>query len=162
MVPGCCQDEAEGTGTTMMTGMRPGPERDVPAILVLDQLGSFHSFAREALAQEGYKVLWGESPHEVISALVRGRFAVILVDVCVPGNGFLQGVESVIRMRSGARTVVVTGCPLMAAAARVLYPEADGFLQKPCTPEELRMGTALSPHVPVVIVALPSVGRTHQ
>ncbi len=148
MVPGCCQDEAEGTGTTMMTGMRPGPERDVPAILVLDQLGSFHSFARDALAQEGYKVLWGESPHEVISALVRGRFAMILVDVCVPGNGFLQGVESVIRMRSGARTVVVTGCPLMAAAARVLYPEADGFLQKPCTSEELRSLVVGRPEAP--------------
>ncbi|HSM15378.1 MAG TPA: sigma-54 dependent transcriptional regulator [Gemmatimonadales bacterium] len=120
----------------------------MPAVLVLDQLGSFHSFAREALAQEGYKVLWGQSPHEAISALVRGRFAAVLVDVCVPNNGLLHGVESVIRMGSGAHTVVVTGCPLMAAAARVLYPEADGFLQKPCTPEELRSLVAGRPEAP--------------
>jgi two-component system NtrC family response regulator len=148
MIPGCCQDEGKGPDTTTMTGMRQGPEGDVPTILVLDQVGSFHSFVREALAQEGYKVLWGESPHEVISALVRDRFAAVLVDVCVPNNGLLQEVESVIRRRNGARTVVVTGCPLMAAAARVLYPEADGFLQKPCTTEELRSLVAGRPEAP--------------
>jgi DNA-binding NtrC family response regulator len=118
--------------------IRRRPERAAPTVLVLDRLGTFQSFARQALAPEGYRVLWGESPAEVISALEEGRVDAVLVDVCVPHQGLLDGVESVIRTRTGARMVVVTGCPLMDAAARVLYPEADGFLQKPCAPEDLR------------------------
>jgi DNA-binding NtrC family response regulator len=118
--------------------MRQHPERDAPAVLVLDRLGTFHAFARELLTPEGYRVLWAESPQEAISAVEGGVVDAVLVDVCVPHKGLLEGVESVIRTRTGVRTVVVTGCPLMDAAARVLYPEADGFLQRPCTLDELR------------------------
>jgi DNA-binding NtrC family response regulator len=125
--------------------IRRRPERVAPTVLVLDRLGTFHSFAQEVLAPQGYRVLWGESPPEVISALEGGRVDAVLVDVCVPHQGLLDGVESVIRTRTGARMVVVTGCPLMDAAARVLYPEADGFLQKPCPPEELRSQVAGRP-----------------
>jgi DNA-binding NtrC family response regulator len=118
--------------------MREHEERDAPAVLVLDRLGAFHAFARDVLTPEGYRVLWAESPQEAISAVERGGVDAVLVDVCVPHKGLLDGVEPVIRARTGVRTVVVTGCPLMDAAARVLYPEADGFLQRPCTLDELR------------------------
>jgi DNA-binding NtrC family response regulator len=124
------------------------PERGAPTVLVLDQLGTFHSFAHEVLAPEGYSVLWGESPQEVISVLEGGSVDAVLVDVCVPHKGLLDGAESVIRTRTGARMVVVTGCPLMDSAARVLYPEADGFLEKPCSPEELRSQVAGRPGAP--------------
>jgi two-component system response regulator HydG len=59
-------------------------------------------------------------------------------------------VEAVIHERHGASTVVVTGCPLMTAAARVLYPDADAFLEKPCTPEELLRRVREAAHAPVV------------
>ncbi len=125
--------------------IRRGPEQVAPTVLVLDRLGTFQSFARHVLAPEGYRVLWEESPLEVISALEAGGVDAVLVDVCVPHQGLLDGVESVLRNRTGARMVVVTGCPLMEAAARALYPEADGFLQKPCAPEEIRSQVASRP-----------------
>jgi DNA-binding NtrC family response regulator len=125
--------------------IRRHPERVAPTVVVLDLLGTFQSFARQVLAPEGYKVLWEESPLEVISALEAGGVDAVLVDVCVPHQGLLDGVESVLRTRTGARMVVVTGCPLMDAAARVLYPGADGFLQKPCAPEEIRSQVASRP-----------------
>jgi DNA-binding NtrC family response regulator len=125
--------------------IRRRPDRVAPTVLVLDRVGTFQSFARQALAPGGYRVLWGESPPEVISALEGGRVDAVLLDVCVPHQGLLDGVASVIRTRTGARMVVVTGCPLMDAAARVLYPEADGFLQKPCAAEELRSQVAGRP-----------------
>lgn len=128
--------------------MGRGPERDAPRVLILDRLGAFHSFAREILAREGYRVLWGEGPPEAIEALEAGRVDAVLVNVCVPQKGLLDGAESVIRTRTVARKVVVTGCPLMDTAARVLYPEADGFLQIPCTPEELRRQVAARAETP--------------
>ncbi len=123
------------------------PEQDAPTVLVLDRLGTFHSYVHDILALEGYSVLWGESPKETISMLEGGDVDAVLVDVCVPHKGLLDGAESVIRARTTARKVVVTGCPLMDAAAQVLYPEADGFLQKPCTPEELRSQVDARPQV---------------
>jgi DNA-binding NtrC family response regulator len=106
-------------------------------VMVLDNGGSFHRFARDVLAPKGYEVLWSASPQEATAVLARDHFAAVLVDVCVPGKGLLEALEPVIRTRTAARTVVVTGCPLMDHAARVLYPEADGFLQLPCAPQEL-------------------------
>jgi DNA-binding NtrC family response regulator len=120
-------------------------ERLAPTVLVLDQIGGFQSFARDVLDPAGYRVLWEESPRAAIAALERDEVDAVLVDVCVPHQGLFDGAASVIRSRTKARKVVVTGCPLMDAAARVLYPRADGFVQKPCTPEELRSQVAGGP-----------------
>jgi len=106
-------------------------------VLVIDRLGSFHAFVREALTPEGYRVHRSDDAQHAAATVENGRADVVLVDVCVPHAGLLEDAEAVIRAREGVSTVVVTGCPLMSSAARVLYPEADGFLQKPCTPVEL-------------------------
>jgi DNA-binding NtrC family response regulator len=120
-------------------------ERAAGTVLVLDRLGSFQSFVREVLEPAGYRVVWEESPRSAIVALERERVGAVLVDVCVPHQGLLDGAASVLRTRTKARKVVVTGCPLMSAAARVLYPDANSVLQKPCTPEELRGQIAVRP-----------------
>jgi DNA-binding NtrC family response regulator len=120
-------------------------ERAAGTVLVLDRLGSFQSFVREVLEPAGYRVVWEENPRSAIVALERERVGAVLVDVCVPHQGLLDGAASVLRTRTKARKVVVTGCPLMSAAARVLYPDATSVLQKPCTPEELRGQIAVRP-----------------
>jgi DNA-binding NtrC family response regulator len=120
-------------------------ERAAGTVLVLDRLGSCQSFVREVLEPAGYRVVWEESPRSAIVALERERVGAVLVDVCVPHQGLLDGAASVLRTRTKARKVVVTGCPLMSAAARVLYPDANSVLQKPCTPEELRGQIAVRP-----------------
>jgi DNA-binding NtrC family response regulator len=120
-------------------------ERAAGTVLVLDRLGSFQSFVREVLEPAGYRVVWEENPRSAIVALERERVGAVLVDVCVPHQGLLDGAASVLRTRTKARKVVVTGCPLMSAAARVLYPDANSVLQKPCTPEELRGQIAVRP-----------------
>lgn len=136
-VPGVCE------GADMH--IRKQRSDETRTVLVLDRLGTFHSFAHEVLAPIGYRVLWGESLQEASSLLRAESVAALLVDVCVPPQGILDGAELMIRSETVGRVVVVTGCALMDAAARMLYPQADGFIQKPCSAEELRRQVAAGP-----------------
>jgi two-component system response regulator HydG len=107
------------------------------AILVVDRAGGFHAFVEEVLSPRGYAVHLGQDVRDALATLEREAIDVVLVDVCTPDGGLLEETERVIRESRDAAVLVVTGCPLMSSAARVLYPGGDGFLEKPCTPDEL-------------------------
>jgi two-component system response regulator HydG len=91
----------------------------------------------EVLSPRGYEVHLGRDVRDALTTLEREAIEVVLVDLCTPDGGLLEETERVIRESRDAAVLVVTGCPLMSSAARVLYPSGDGFLEKPCTPDEL-------------------------
>lgn len=114
-------------------------------VLVVDRVGGFHAYVERVLSPRDYGVRLSRDAGEALTVMKNGDVDVVLVDVCTPDGGLLEEAERVIRDRSEATVLVVTGCPLMSSAARVLYPGADGFLEKPCAPEELsrRVGEAV-------------------
>ena len=107
------------------------------AVLVVDRTGAFHDFVDRVLSPEGYTVHLSEDVPAALTMLDGGSVEGVLVDVCIPDGGLLKETERVIHHRGDAAVLVVTGCPLMTSAARVLYPKADGFLEKPCTAVDL-------------------------
>ncbi len=107
------------------------------AVLVVDRVGGFHAFVDTVLSPQGHAVRRAEDVRATLAMLDDGAVDAVLVDVCIPDGGLLKETERVIHHQGEAAVLVVTGCPLMSSAARVLYPEADGFIEKPCSAEEL-------------------------
>lgn len=107
-------------------------------ILVVERMGGFAAFVHDVLSPGDYRVHARRSVDDAVTWLRETSADVVLVDVCTTDGGLLGGVESVMRAPGSGSTVIVTGCPLMSMAARMVYPGADAVLQKPCTPAELR------------------------
>jgi two-component system sensor histidine kinase/response regulator len=127
-------------------------EAGTAKILVVDDTpGNLFAF-RELLGPLGHRIFEAPSGHEAMALIARHEFAVILLDVMMPG---MDGFETLSRMREG---VVIRSTPVIMITARDLNrAEVDrayalgviDFLTKPVYPEVLRgkVASCVSLHV---------------
>jgi two-component system chemotaxis sensor kinase CheA len=67
----------------------PDEVNTAPSILVADDALLVRELQRSILEQAGYRVITADDGHAALSALLRGRFDLVLTDVDMPGmNGF--------------------------------------------------------------------------
>src|SRR5687767_7669461 len=86
---------------------------------------------------EGYKVLTAHDGLTGIDTALRHNPDVIVMDLSMPG---VDGVEATNRLKAEAshlRILILTAYPMQAIERGALEAGADGFLTKPCLPEDL-------------------------
>jgi serine phosphatase RsbU (regulator of sigma subunit) len=121
------------------------PDRKVNVLLVDDQ--SNNLLALEAVLEDpGYNLVKAHSGEEALKRLLRDEFAVILLDVMMPGMDGFETAE-LIRQRERTRStpiIFVTAIGKSAAhVARGYSAGAVDYLFKPIIPETLRSKVAV-------------------
>jgi DNA-binding NarL/FixJ family response regulator len=75
--------------------------------------------------------------HELVAQVQRAQPDVVLLDLTMPGPGFIESLERLKRVRPGAKVLVVSAHAEEQYAMRVLKAGAAGYLAKHHSPEEL-------------------------
>ena len=111
---------------------------DAVSILTIEDEVTVQFFLTEALAYAGYEVSTANSAEEAIACLSIEPFALVVVDLGLPG---LSGLEllSILRARWPETVpIVLSAHDSRDTAIRALESGAYDFLSKPCTTAELR------------------------
>lgn len=141
---GILVDTAPGQGTTFRVLLPAGTVRraDIPkrpAVLVVDDEDPVRDFISTALERRGYEVLAAANGREGIDVWEKAhdRIKLLIVDVLMP---VMNGGELLaeIRERQGSCKVLITSGYNERDAMRLCGScDADGFLQKPYTAQQL-------------------------
>jgi CheY-like chemotaxis protein len=118
------------------------PEAREPSggtVLVVDDEPDVRDLARELLTRLGFEVVTAASGDEAV-ALFRARpaaFDAVLLDATMPGISGQQTTRELLRVRSDARIVLMSGYREEDARPSPGDPAIAGFLQKPFDGNEL-------------------------
>jgi two-component system, cell cycle response regulator DivK len=110
-----------------------------PLILVVDDVGDNREMYAEFLEYEGYQVAQARTGVEALALAQTVAPALIVMDLSMPG---MDGWEATRRLKADARmksipVLVVSAHALRGTEDRAREAGADGFLTKPCLPEDL-------------------------
>ena len=111
-------------------------------ILVVDDEPTVGQSIRLALESDGYAVEVETSGEAVLRRGDLGGFALILIDMMMPGLGGLDLFKGIRARGAAPRVVLITGYPTDKGEARARRMGASDFLPKPFTPAELRGAVA--------------------
>ena len=112
-----------------------GEKHELPTILLIDDDMVSREVIATVLTLHGHMVQTADQGEEAVELLDAGTFTpeVILMDAQLPGLKGAALIEQ-LRQRSKAEVYVISGSEISAELAAA----ADGFLQKPFGPEDLR------------------------
>jgi YesN/AraC family two-component response regulator len=79
-----------------------------------------------------------ESAERAREKLSAHHYDLALVDVFLPGDDGIALLSEIRRMRPGTRILIFTGRPSEAVTRSVVQGQADDYLEKPFTPDQLR------------------------
>ena len=109
-----------------------------PSILVIDDELGMREGCRKILVAEGYEV---ETAQDGLAGLELfkqpGNFAVVLVDLKMPGMGGIEVIEKLNALDEDAVLFVITAYATIETAVEVTKHGAYGYIPKPFTPDEL-------------------------
>jgi len=108
-------------------------------ILLVDDFADAREMYSMYLEFEGYTVLSASSAVEAIKLAIGEQPDLILMDAGLPG---MTGWEAITELKADARTrdipvLMLTGHVLKESQERAAQAGADGFIPKPCLPDEL-------------------------
>ena len=108
-------------------------------ILLVDDFADAREMYTTYLEYEGFEVLPAASAVEAIALAISERPDLILMDAGLPG---MTGWEAITELKADGRTreipvLMLTGHVLMESQERAAAAGADGFIPKPCLPDEL-------------------------
>jgi len=108
------------------------------SVLVVDHDEGSNVQIKDVLTSEGHQAEVLNDPEQVVEAVKRGRFQMVVLDVSPPEG---RGIELLDRIRSADSdicVIAVTGVPTVEAAVRTLKNDAFDYLQKPLEVDEFR------------------------
>ena len=108
-------------------------------ILLVDDFADAREMYTTYLEYEGFTVMPAASAVEAIRLAVAERPDLILMDAGLPG---MTGWEAIAELKADSRTreipvLMLTGHVLKESQERAAEAGADGFIPKPCLPDEL-------------------------
>ena len=119
-------------------------------ILLVDDFADAREMYSTYLEFEGFSVLSASSAVEAIALAVSEHPDLILMDAGLPG---MTGWDAITELKADARTrdipvLMLTGHVLKESQERAAQAGADGFIPKPCLPDELsrEIKSALKTH----------------
>src|SRR3990172_3217942 len=111
--------------------------KDKTRILVVDD----EEIVRESLAawlqEDGYRVEMAPGGEVAIERMKSGRWAVLLVDLKMPGIDGLQVLEEARKLQPDAAVIMMTAYATVDTAVKAMKMGAYDYLVKPLRPEEL-------------------------
>ncbi len=120
----------------------PADRAGAPAVLLAEDNTVNQLVAKKLLMKLGYAVTVVSDGKEAVEAFGRSRFAVILMDVQMPGMDGLEATREIRRLEleTGRHTPVIalTAHAMKGDRERCLEAGMDGYLTKPIGRDELR------------------------
>jgi len=113
-------------------------------ILVVDDEQNIRLLLRSTLESDGFTVVEAGSGEEAIRAIDRENPALILLDLGMPGSDGMAVLEY-LNQRSPEqrpRVIVLTANSRVPVVVKAMRLGASDFLEKPTTPEDLRISVA--------------------
>ena len=110
---------------------------DYNILLVDDQQMILDSMA-ENLEDDGYAVSSASTGRAAFSAVENGTFDVVITDLVIDDIDGLDVLKKVKMENPETRVMILTGYGDMESAVEALRNHADDYIQKPCSPEEIR------------------------
>jgi DNA-binding NtrC family response regulator len=111
---------------------------DKKLALVIDDEKNIRLTFSETLAQMGFDTRTASSGEEALTKLQDAEFALALLDFRMPG---MDGIEVLRHIREGypkVLVIIITAHGTIGSAVEAMKLGAVDFIQKPCTPEEIR------------------------
>ena len=108
-------------------------------ILLVDDFADAREMYATYLEFEGFDVVVASTAVEAIKLAVEGTPDLILMDAGLPG---MTGWDAIVELKADDRTrnipvLMLTGHVLKESQERATQAGADGFIPKPCLPDEL-------------------------
>jgi two-component system, cell cycle response regulator DivK len=118
---------------------QPPHARSAGVILIVDDTADTRELYGMYFRSRGYIARTAHDGMSGIEAALRLRPDVIVMDLSMPG---LDGIAATRRLKREPRTrhiplIILTGYPMRAIQDGALEAGAEGFLTKPCLPEDL-------------------------
>jgi len=110
-------------------------------ILVIDDESVMRDGCQRILTKEGCEVLTAADGEEGLAAIEEDpqRFALILLDLKMPGMGGMEVLEAAREINPTLLIVVITGYATVDSAVEAMKKGAYDFVPKPFTPDQLRL-----------------------
>jgi two-component system, cell cycle response regulator DivK len=129
-----------------VTDLAPSHERPAPSrrrgpgtVLIVDDIVDVRELYAKHFRSRGFRVITARDGVTGIVAAERSRPDLIVMDLSMPG---LDGITATARLKKAPQTrhvpiLILTGYPLRAVERGAFEAGPDGFLTKPCLPEDL-------------------------
>jgi len=116
----------------------PRPEHPV-SILIVDDVSDTREMYAFYFRKQGFTVFTALDGRNALDVAMTQRPDVIVMDLSMPG---MDGIAVTRALKRDARVrhipiLILTGYPMRAVQEGVLEAGADGFLTKPCLPDDL-------------------------
>ena len=106
------------------------------SILVVDDEAGIQRTLSAVLTEEDYKVDTAGSGEECLRLLENKTFELIMLDIWLPGMDGLQTLEAIMKMKTGAAVVMISGHGTIETAVRATRLGAFDFIEKPLSIEK--------------------------
>jgi DNA-binding response OmpR family regulator/flavodoxin len=110
-------------------------------ILVIDDEVAVNNNIRKILAKNGYQVDQALSRDEALDKIAGQPYALVLLDLKIPGVRGLEMLQAVRRHQPATRVIMITGYASIETAVESARMGVIDYLPKPFTPKELRRAT---------------------
>lgn len=119
---------------------------DSRQVLVVDDDAVMCEACRSVLERHGFRTDTEQDAFEGRDRAIRGPYALLLLDLRMPGLNGLEVLRAVRERRPDVEVIVITAYPSVESAVKAVKLGAWDYLAKPFTPEELmeRVRTALA------------------
>jgi DNA-binding response OmpR family regulator len=114
--------------------LKPGQLR----ILVIDDEVAVNNNIRKILVKKGHVIEQATSKAEALDKLRTGSYALVILDLKMPGVQGLELLAAARESQPAARVIIVTGYASIETAVEGARMGAVGYVPKPFTPDELR------------------------
>lgn len=108
-------------------------------ILVVDDEQIIRDGCTRILAKEGWEIVTASDGQEGLEALGRGDFALMLLDLMMPGIDGFEVLERMPEISPDTIVIVITGYATVESAVEAMKKGAYDFISKPFTPDQLRL-----------------------
>lgn len=114
---------------------------DAATILVIDDEVAVNNNIRKILDKTGYGVDQATSKDEALAKIGGNNYALILLDLKIPGVRGLELLQHVSEKQPNAKVIMITGYASIETAKEAARMGAVEYLPKPFTPDEIRGAT---------------------
>ncbi|ADL12885.1 response regulator [Acetohalobium arabaticum] len=106
-------------------------------ILIVDDEKNIRKTLKQCL-QTDYEVVTAVNGEDGIDKFAEDDFAVILLDMKLPGIDGIKVLEEIKKEDNGANVIMITGFGSVKTAVKTMKLGAVDYLRKPFTPDEIR------------------------